>query len=735
MKEVAMEETFTRTESYAEALSSQNKKHLDENNDTNKSKSQEHDSPIKQMLSLSAPFHQRMHHEREPSIWTQADVYFHNNGAAVFLMVVLLSILIISVSYGVRAVDGHGEAGQGTINTIGRGCGRYVTIGSAVLLITGARTFWMKLRSFAVLHRILPFNYIMPFAHKYIAWSVALAGIIHAIGQTINFIRGDASSPNLQPGLWNNKNNYMERPTIQLLVTGIMLTMAWLAIVLTARKKVRARAYRVFWLTHLTGYSTIYILLIFHGTYVGKPFSWKFLVPAFVIYGGSKILQLFKHTSDMQIHSLRLSECEGVVRMELSGMPWQFHPGQYANLLIPSINHETHSFSIACAPDNKNLVFFIAAVGAWTKELLSLAKGGPAAYEHVNVKVSGPFGAPTDNYFGFPRLLLVGSGVGATPMVSVLDHLHNLYDASSQVQSRSHIDQKWEGYMDSHFLWRKEILHSKVPIFRFINRVSTLYVQLYVLTLSVALSISLHMNDSSVAYYVTIPAEALVAIMFGTRLVGIVFRLHKLKLPWTTIWQVSQHIMITAATFLLGVGLAVFEVYLAYISDDEKERNSRRYIVIQVVLEILHIVFVLWATELALGMNWPHKRHQDPDEDEHLPPKGVRFIWIVRHESQCWWMEELLEVTKNKQIVADIYLTRQEEDELPKSISSQIRFHSGRPNFDDIIRDVYPPAYFQDPLGVFFCGSPAVGEHISEACDEYMEASHAHVYFHEEHFG
>lgn len=40
-----------------------------------------------------------------------------------------------------------------------------------------------------------------------------------------------------------------------------------------------------------------------------------------------------------------------------------------------------------------------------------------------SVTVTGPFGAPAQSHEDYRRLLLVASGVGATPMVSVLNSL------------------------------------------------------------------------------------------------------------------------------------------------------------------------------------------------------------------------------------------------------------------------------------------------------------------------
>lgn len=72
------------------------------------------------------------------------------------------------------------------------------------------------------------------------------------------------------------------------------------------------------------------------------------------------------------------------------------------------------------------MVFYIKAVGDWTKKLRSevLRRINGETTDPIKVLVRGPFGAPAQHTDGYDRIVLISGGIGATPFVSVCKHVY-----------------------------------------------------------------------------------------------------------------------------------------------------------------------------------------------------------------------------------------------------------------------------------------------------------------------
>lgn len=72
------------------------------------------------------------------------------------------------------------------------------------------------------------------------------------------------------------------------------------------------------------------------------------------------------------------------------------------------------------------MVFYIKAVGDWTKKLRSevLRRINGDTNNSIEVLVRGPFGAPAQHADGYDRIVLISGGIGATPFVSVCKHVY-----------------------------------------------------------------------------------------------------------------------------------------------------------------------------------------------------------------------------------------------------------------------------------------------------------------------
>lgn len=110
---------------------------------------------------------------------------------------------------------------------------------------------------------------------------------------------------------------------------------------------------------------------------------------------------------------------------------FSWSPGQYAELRIPSLSRtQWHPFTIASAPHEEHMVFFIKSGGDWTNALVDHVRAAAGDLSgdrsmdnppptHLDIHVRGPFGAPAQHTGQYSRVLLVAGGVGVTPFLSV----------------------------------------------------------------------------------------------------------------------------------------------------------------------------------------------------------------------------------------------------------------------------------------------------------------------------
>jgi len=105
--------------------------------------------------------------------------------------------------------------------------------------------------------------------------------------------------------------------------------------------------------------------------------------------------------------------------------------GQYYFINIPALSlTEWHPFSVSSGPREESVEMHIRALGDHTKKIVEFAKVCEREKKSIYVRSEGPYGNTKCDIRRYPVILLVGGGVGITPILGILSDLFNQGDLS-----------------------------------------------------------------------------------------------------------------------------------------------------------------------------------------------------------------------------------------------------------------------------------------------------------------
>ena len=202
---------------------------------------------------------------------------------------------------------------------------------------------------------------------------------------------------------------------LQTTVTGIQLFVVFAAIGITAtRRAAKPALYRYFLNTHVLHYATLPLLLVhcWERKYVYFP-----LIGLVVLHAAYRYWHTYTTTLEA---SKNIGETVSRV-VKLGNM--KATPGTYFLVNVPSISWiEWHPFSLASSKGDgtESNQFLIKELGRWTRKLGATLRKQESEGVHKRVYLQGPYWAPANNALFDFRPVLVASGIGITPFLSVL---------------------------------------------------------------------------------------------------------------------------------------------------------------------------------------------------------------------------------------------------------------------------------------------------------------------------
>ncbi|KAG2706341.1 hypothetical protein I3843_05G089000 [Carya illinoinensis] len=420
--------------------------------------------------------------------WYQKIKYFLlDNWQRVWVMMLWLGIMMGLFAY--KFVQYRNKAAfhvMGYCVCVAKGGAETLKFNMALILLPVCRNTITWLRNKTKLGTIVPFDDNLNF-HKVIAVGISVGVGLHAISHlTCDFPRLlHATEEEYEP-----MEPYFgeEQPTnywwfvkgvegwsgiIMIVLMAIAFTLAtpWFR-----RNRVnlpkplkKFTGFNAFWYSHHL-FVVVYALLIVHGfkLYLTKEWyqktTWMYLAVPVSLYACERLIRAFR-SSIKPVKIIKVAVYPGNVLTLHMSKPqgFRYKSGQYMFVNCAAVSpFEWHPFSITSAPADNYLSVHIRTLGDWTRQLKTVfsevcqpptaGKSGLLRADFMQgsdnpsfpkILIDGPYGAPAQDYKKYDVVLLVGLGIGATPMVSIVKDIIN------NIKTKDEEDSTAEGALES----------------------------------------------------------------------------------------------------------------------------------------------------------------------------------------------------------------------------------------------------------------------------------------------
>ncbi|KAL1216064.1 Respiratory burst oxidase-like protein D [Cardamine amara subsp. amara] len=361
---------------------------------------------------------------------------------------------------------------------VAKGGAETLKFNMALILLPVCRNTITWLRNKTKLGTVVPFDDNLNF-HKVIASGIVVGVLLHAVAHlTCDFPRLlAADEETYEPMIpyfgeqpesywWFVKGVEGWTGIIMVVLMAIAFTLAtpWFR-----RNKLnlpnflkKLTGFNAFWYSHHL-FIIVYALLIVHGIklYLTKIWyqktTWMYLAVPILLYASERLIRALR-SSIKPVKILKVAVYPGNVLALHMTKPqgFKYKSGQYMFVNCRAVSpFEWHPFSITSAPGDDYLSVHIRTLGDWTRKLRTVfsevckpptagksgllrADGGDGNLPFPKILIDGPYGAPAQDYKKYDVVLLVGLGIGATPMISILkDIINNMKAPDSDIENNN----------------------------------------------------------------------------------------------------------------------------------------------------------------------------------------------------------------------------------------------------------------------------------------------------------
>eukprot|EP00268_Persea_americana_P025912 TRINITY_DN2524_c2_g2_i1.p1 TRINITY_DN2524_c2_g2~~TRINITY_DN2524_c2_g2_i1.p1 ORF type:complete len:631 (+),score=65.01 TRINITY_DN2524_c2_g2_i1:43-1893(+) len=380
--------------------------------------------------------------------------------------------------------------------TTAKGAAETLKFNMALILLPVCRNTITWLRSRTQLGAVVPFDDNINF-HKVVALGIAVGVGLHAGAHlTCDFPRllhaTDEEYEPMKPFFGDKRpSNYWwfvkgtEGWTgvvmVVLMAIAYILAQPWFR-----RNKLKLpkfmrklTGFNAFWYSHHL-FIIVYVLFIIHGyfLYLSKKWykktTWMYLAIPVLLYACERLIRTFR-SGYKSVKIIKVAVYPGNVLAIHMSKPqgFKYKSGQYVFVNCSAVSpFQWHPFSITSAPGDDYLSIHIRTLGDWTSKLKAvfseacrpptgdqsglLRADGNSSPRLPRLLIDGPYGAPAQDYQNYDVLLLVGLGIGATPLISILkDVLFHIKQKEMEGEIESGVKSKKKPFVTSraYFYW------------------------------------------------------------------------------------------------------------------------------------------------------------------------------------------------------------------------------------------------------------------------------------------
>eukprot|EP00550_Attheya_septentrionalis_P000479 CAMPEP_0198281186 /NCGR_PEP_ID=MMETSP1449-20131203/1152_1 /TAXON_ID=420275 /ORGANISM="Attheya septentrionalis, Strain CCMP2084" /LENGTH=691 /DNA_ID=CAMNT_0043976841 /DNA_START=306 /DNA_END=2381 /DNA_ORIENTATION=- len=390
---------------------------------------------------------ERQDNEQENrEVWVHAHAKWKSGKLALVWTFLYVIANIVAFTYkGVKYAN-RDEATEvfGNCIVVARGSAQCLNLNCCLILLPICRHFLTRLRA-TKLRFFFPFDAVLE-SHIYIGVAILIFVVMHVSAHMCDFYRFARADEVDILALFGDKlgdipDGISERWGLLLAtpagITGVIMVLCLL--VAYPFTLWRHKHFNSFWFTHHL-LIVMVIALCFHG--IGsllEPFQsvyWVMVPLALYL-----IPRFYRETPLSKCKVMDIAIKEGnVVGLKLARpKSWEKHvrAGMYGFIQVPKVSClEWHPFTLTSAPCEDFIEFHFARAGDWTGAVHDLLEDlAPKQDEEgkeipkvdnsssLVVKVEGPIGASSQGFSDYEIVVLVGAGIGVTPMISVLKQL------------------------------------------------------------------------------------------------------------------------------------------------------------------------------------------------------------------------------------------------------------------------------------------------------------------------
>lgn len=334
---------------------------------------------------------------------------------------------------------------------ISRGAGLCLAVTPALMMIPMCR------RSISILRRYISFiNIVFPdfsvYFHKLCAYTVLFWSLVHMTGHYFNFYGVET--------IIKLNSMYNLHYTMYSSVSGHIMISSMFFIFAFSGHYFRKYYFELFWYTHHF-FIIFFIVYPLHGigcfvkTNNGQClpyFSGIIIAPVIFIYIIERIIRELAPL--VKINEVHFASGDTFkIRFIPNKIPL-YKPGQYLLLKCDAVNqHQWHPFTLSSSPLDPYIEVTIRCLGDWTTKFRNILVEKKDNLPYI--QYDGIFGSPVDTITSYDSAILIASGIGITPYISMIKYI--LQKGIDNVNIKK-IDLIWINRDPEYFEWFTEEL-------------------------------------------------------------------------------------------------------------------------------------------------------------------------------------------------------------------------------------------------------------------------------------